>query len=221
MGCMRFWTLTALLLAPEGEGASGGGGAAGQGGAEGSTPAGNADMPAWAKALTERLDKVDSRIGDMGRQFGKLNEGRKAQPPTPTPSPKGQEGGGETPPLSAPSLSSQDVQAEIQVAMAYATARTQLGEAGQKKLDAMQAEGRSYAQLLDAATLALELGGAASNGHAPQNSPRGHGARPAAPTVTDAWPKTMSEAAALRKKDRAAYEKIEAQGFDITTVPRL
>lgn len=218
---MRFWTLTALLLAPEGEGASGGGGGAGQGGAEGSEQASNTDMPAWAKTLTERLDKFDSRIGDMGRQMAKLNEGRKATPPNQTTPPKGQEGGGETPPLSAPALSPKDVQDQISVAMAYAAAKTQLSEAGQKKLDALAAEGRSYAQLLDAANLALELGGAASNGQMPQNTPRGHGARPAAPTVTDAWPKTFSEAQALRKKDLAAYKKMEAQGFDITAVPRV
>lgn len=202
---MAWRDLSPVLRAPEGE-ASGGGGAA----SSPPPPEASSEVPAWARPLLETHSKLEGRLSDMGKQLARLKEERKALPKV--------DGEAASTPVQAPAA--EDFRGQLKKAMAYAAVKAQLPEAAVKRLDALEQEGADYARLLDLATIAHDLR-PASNGPQGAPSPRSHGATPATPTVTDAWPKTWSEAKALRAKSPEAYAKIEAQGFDITTLPRM
>lgn len=207
---MRFWSIFSTLRNAEGEANGGGGG--------GETPAegGQEAPPAWFASYAEKIDK---RLGDMGRQLAKTHEARKGKGGGETetkPEAGGKpEGGSRTGPTT------EDVRKEMLIARRYGEVLSKLPEKARQRLEQMEEEGRSFADLFDAATLALDLqGDAASNGQERQTTPRGHGGTPAAPAVSDDWPRNWTEAQKLRREDPKKLDRMIDRGLDLNRLPR-
>lgn len=207
---VRFFAPRPPLFSPADDGGGDGGGGGTGAGQGASTEQRTDEAPPWFRDYTAKIDK---RLGDMGRQFATFQADRKGgkgdEPPA---KPEGQPEGA--------SLSRDDVKKELLTARRYGELMGKLSDKARQRLEAMEEEGRSITELLDAASLALELqADAPSNGQQRPSGPRGHGATPAAPTVSDAWPKTYGEAAKLRREKPDVLDRFIDQGLDLDRLP--
>ena len=196
-----------VLRAPEGEAASAGGG---EPGATPDEPKTEEVVPAWATALIGRLEAQDKRLGDQGRQLARLKG-------VPEPEPKAPQG--DKAPV--PGVQAGEVAATIQAAMRFGELRATLPEQARAKLDEMQAEGRSYGELVAMADLAASLIPESPPEPSNGSRPRGYGATPPPPSPSSVpHPKNWTEYAAI-KQDPKAFERLSQDpSFDSKTLLR-
>lgn len=197
---VRFWSFLSVLHAPEGE-ATGGGGGGGESAPV--DPNDGSDTPE-APDLRAFIEKVDARLGDMGRQLAKL----RAKPDSPKPD---DEAPATAPP---PGLSEQDLAA----AMGYGRLHTSLPENAQKMLDDMQAEGASFRDLERYAKLAASVMSTQDDTAPPKKRPAGHAGTPG--SSNPSRPTTLTELQNLYATDEKAYSKLMADpSFDPSELP--
>ena len=139
--------------------------------------------PAW---FVEHLKVLDKRFEGISSKL-------KSAPSEPTAT-------------SAPAATTPDVGELVRSAMAYGELRSGLTEAARSRLDTLQEQGLSYAQLTAVAD-ALRSIRAPANGSVPaeRSAPTGMAATPAPSTAAPSI-RTVSELRALKKENPKAYD---------------
>lgn len=156
--------------------------------ADGADGAGNgtsetAAVPSW---FSEFAAQVDQRFEGLAKKL-------KAPPAEPAAT-------------SAPAASTPDVGELVRSAMAYGELRSGLTEAARARLDTLQEQGLSYAQLtLVAETLRSIRAPSHGAATAERSAPTGLAATPA-PSVSAPTIRTISELRALKAKSEDAYK---------------
>lgn len=148
------------------------------------TPAAGDDMETRLQTLET---KIEDRLGQVGRDLGKLRERLKTGAPSqPAEGPK--------------ALTHEDLAAAMEAGRLSAS----LPEAARARVDALVADGR-YAEARGMAEFARELG-VKPEGQAPK-PPRAGGVS-GAPSGPGAFPTSMKELVALQKSDPEAFRRI-------------
>lgn len=166
---------------------------------------GAAQAPEWFRTFAE---KVEGRIGDLGRDLGKLRQRVKRDPETTEDPAK---------PKNTPAAATAD---DLDAAMRLGELRAQLPEEARSYLDERRSNGASYAEIADLAETIIKFGapanGAQSAGAMP--APRGHGASPA--ESTPVLPTSQAEFVELQKTDPAKAKVVaEHPDFDFWRLP--
>jgi len=151
-----------------------------QGDGGGTAPSSDAQVPAW---FAEHLKVLDKRFEGLSAKLKSAPVESAATPASAAP----------------------DVGEMVKAAMAYGELRSGLSEGARAKLDSLQEQGLSYAQL-SAVAEALRSVRAPANGaaSAERSAPTGMAATPA-PSASVPMIRTISELKALRAKSIEAY----------------
>jgi hypothetical protein len=152
------------------------------------------EAPAWFR---EYVALTDKRFEGLAAKLGKSAPAPKPEPAA-TPAPQGQ-----------------DIDSVVAAAMQYAEAKAGLSETARMKLESLQQQGLSWAQLTAVAeALRTQRAPAKESATAGQPAPLGLAAT-AAPVGSVAHPATVSEFLELKSKNRKRYDALMADpAFD-------